>query len=141
MNKRIGLLLTLAAVMAAVLALSAVGASAQPQCTTTNDRGQFTQTCVETTTETFTETTNETQSCEVGNSGRQGVQKGTLTKTFEVTTTTTTTTVFKGNPSAGNIISGPTTTTEEGDPVLISSEFTPTGPCKNIPGPQHKPHG
>jgi hypothetical protein len=138
MKMRIGLLLTLAAVMAALVALSAAGASAQPVCNTTNNMGQFTQRCVETvvTTETVT-TPGATQPCEVGNSGRTGTQEGTLTQTFRVTTTTTTTTVFRGNPNAGNVISGPTTTTEV-DRELISSEFTPTGKCKNTPGPQRR---
>jgi hypothetical protein len=138
MKKRIGLLLTLAAVIAAVLALSAVGASAQPQCDTTAnepEHGQFTERCVETDITTETQTTDTTRPCEVGNSGRQGVQAGTLTETYQITTTTTTTTVFQGNPNAGNIVSGPTTTTDV-QRDLISSEFTATGPCKNIPGPQ-----
>jgi len=138
MNKRIGLLLTLAAVIAAVMALSAVGASAQPTCTDQKnvpENGQTTRTCEETVVTTETQTTNTTQPCEVGNSGRQGVQAGTLTETFEVTTTTTTTTVFQGNPNSGKVVSGPTTE-EQTTREPISSEFTPTGPCKNIPGPK-----
>ena len=135
MKKRMGLLLTLAAVMAALVALSAAGASAQPQCDVTSDRGLFTQRCVETVVTTETVTTDTTRPCEVGNSGRTGTQAGTLTETFRVTTTTTTTTVFRGNPNAGNIVSEPTTTTSV-DRVLISSDFTPTGNCRNVPGPQ-----
>jgi hypothetical protein len=135
MKKRIGLLLTLAAVMAAVLALSAAGASAEPQCTVTNDRGQFTQECVETVVTTRTETVAAEQPCEVGSSGRTGVQSGTLTRTIEVTTTTTTTTVFQGNPRAGNIVSGPESDVQTTERVL-SEDFSATGPCKNVPGPQ-----
>src|SRR5215213_6480901 len=130
MKKRVGLLLAVAAVIAAVLALSAVGASAQPQCTTTpNDpsAGKFTVRCVETVVTTETETTNTIRPCEVGNSGRTGVQAGSLTKTFRVTTTTTTTTVFQGNPNAGNVVSGPTTDVQTSR-ELLSSVFTPTGP-------------
>jgi hypothetical protein len=135
MKKRMGLLLTLAAVMAALVALSAAGASAQPQCDVTSDQGLFTQRCVETVVTTETVTTDTTRPCEVGNSGRTGTQAGTLTETFRVTTTTTTTTVFRGNPNAGNIVSGPTTTTSV-DREQISSDFTPTGNCRNVPGPQ-----
>ena len=138
MKKRIGLLLTVAAVMVAVLALSPATASAVPQCTTTPNApspGKFTVRCVETVVTTETVTTPAVQACEVGSSGRQGTQAGTLTQTFQVTTTTTTTTVFQGNPQAGNVASGPTTTTDV-QRVLTSSVFTPTGNCRNIPGPQ-----
>jgi hypothetical protein len=138
MMKRIGLLLTLGAIMALVVALSAGTASAVPQCTTTSSMGKSTVQCVETVVTTRTETVATSQSCEVGNSGRQGTQAGTLTRTFEVTTTTTTTTVFQGNPRAGNIVSGPTTTTTTSE-RLIGEEFTPTGKCRNVAGPQQGP--
>jgi hypothetical protein len=88
--------------------------------------------CVETVVTSETETTNTTQPCEVGNSGRQGAQAGTLTETFRVTTTTTTTTVYRGE----DIIFGPSTTPPVVERELLSSEFSPTGPCRNIPGPQ-----
>ena len=72
--------------------------------------------------------TSTVRSCEVGNSGRQGTQEGTLVETFE--TTTTRTRVFRG--MSHNLESD--TTTE--DRQLISSEFEASGNCKNIPGPQ-----
>ena len=133
MKKRFGLLLTLTAVMAAVLALSAAGASAQTECTIT-DAGlpKHSEIRVETVVTTETETTNTTQPCEVGNSGRQGAQAGTLTETFRVTTTTTTTTVYRGE----DIIFGPDTDPPVVERELLSSEFSPTGPCRNIPGSQ-----
>lgn len=87
------------------------------QCTSTQGGGQGTQTtCV-----VVTEQTVETQrSCEVGNSGRQGTQEGT------VTTTTTTTTVFPGRSH------NPQSTSTQ----TVTGDFVATGPCKNDPGPQ-----
>jgi hypothetical protein len=129
MNKRIGLLLTLAGVMAAVLTLSAVGASAEPQCTVTKTaKRTYTQVCVETSS--FGQAVTDpsaTQPCETAD-GRTGTQEGILFEESRITTTTTTTTVFNGKPKKGNIISGPTAesvvTTE-----LINRTFTPTGEC------------
>ena len=91
-------------------------------------------TCVETTTVTTTrtETAPATRPCEVGRSGRTGTQEGTETRTFEVTTTTTTTRVFAGRSENLRSENTETETTEE----LIDVDFTPTGPCRNVPGPQ-----
>jgi hypothetical protein len=142
MIKRIGLLLTLAAVVGVMVAISAAGAAADPVCTTTppgpGDMGRFTVKCVETTTTTQERTEPATQACEVGRSGRTGTQEGTQTNTYEITTTTTTTTVYQGMPSPGKVpVSGPDTTTTTSDPVLIEEgPFTPTGPCRSTPGPQ-----
>ena len=136
MGRRIVLLLTAGAVMALVVAFSGV-ATAAPECTTVKgEKGTRIQTCVETVTETTFETTAATRSCEVGNSGRMGTQEGTSTQEFQQTTTTTTTTVFKGG-SGKKIISGPTTDTVVGPKVPVGDPvFTPTGGCKNNPGPQ-----
>ena len=130
--KRIGLLLTLAAVVGAMVAMSATGAAAEPVCTVTGPEpgALFTETCVETTTSTLEESAPVTQDCQIGQSGRTGTQEGTLTKTYEVTTTETTVTVYQGIPQPEKTpVSGPTTTTETSDPVLISETFTPTGRC------------
>ena len=146
MKKRIGLLLTLAAVAAALVALSAGTALANhgqahgqgqgqlaPDCT--RNGGEVT--CVEKTTFTKIETTlvdtrtevatvPTTQSCTPGNSNVQGTQQGnqvttTEIKTFKVERVTfeqTTTTVFQGNPRTGQIVSGPTTS----DPKEVKRE-------------------
>ena len=141
MMRRIGLLLTLAAVAGAMVAISAAGAAAEPVCTTTGPgpggMGQFTETCVETTTTTEERTEPAPdQACEVGRSGRTGTQKGTQTNTYEVTTTKTTTTVYQGMPAPGKVpVSGPTTTEEVSEVLIEEGPFTPTGPCRNIPGP------
>jgi hypothetical protein len=139
MMKRIGLLLTLAAVMTAVLAMSAVSASAQPVCgelTKAVAPSEFQRTCVETTTKPFEETITTTRSCEVGNSGRQGTQAGTQTNFFEVTTTTTTREVFQGN-NLKKFIRSEFVGEETSEPVLVEEgEFVATGKCKNNPGPQ-----
>ena len=130
--KRIGLLLTLAAVMGAMLAISATGAAAEPVCTVTGPEpgALFTETCVETTTTTREESEPVTETCQIGQSGRTGTQEGTRTRIYEVTTTTTTVTVYQGIPQPWKTpVSGPTTTTETSDPVLISETFTPTGRC------------
>jgi hypothetical protein len=126
--KRILLLVTLAAMLAAAMALSAVGASAEPQCTVTKEaKGTYTEVCVETFISFGQETSFTSQPCEDVN-GRTGTQQGTLIKEFQFTTTTTTTTVFKGKPEKGKIISGPTPVSVE-DRDLKSETFTPTGEC------------
>jgi hypothetical protein len=128
--RRILLLVTLAAMLAAAMALSAVGASAQTECTVTKEaKGTYRQVCVETSSfgERITDPS-ATQPCETAD-GRTGTQEGILVTDAQVTTTVTTTTVFKGKPKAGKIISGPTT----GDPVVtrevLNETFTPTGEC------------
>ena len=129
----------------------------------TRDGGQVT--CVEegTSTETeervLSETTELRESpavapCQVGQSNRTGIQRGIQTQEvlvttigiFEVTYEETTTTVFQGNVG-GQIVSGPTT--ERGEKIseeqvdtrveeeVVDTTFTPTGPCRNIPGPQN----
>jgi hypothetical protein len=125
MRKRITLLVA-ATMLALTMALGGAGAAlAQTQAERAcADRGgtivageRGTTTCqVTTTVPVQTE-----RSCEVGNSGREGTQQGTVTET------TTTTIVFNG--SSGNVRSSTTGPTEFGD-------FEATGPCKNNPGPQ-----
>ncbi len=136
MRKRITLLVA-ATMLALTMALGGAGAAfGQPVCTTMSDRGIFTVTCVETSTDTFTDTQTTTQPCQVGNSGRTGQQEVTTTSTFEVTTTTTTVTTFRGNPQAGNVLTGPTSTSVDSPPVLIGEPEITTGNCQNTPGPQ-----
>ena len=140
MIKRIGLLLTLAAVVGAMLAISAAGAAADPVCETTgpDPMALFTVTCVETTTTTVERTEPATpQPCQVGQSGRTGTQEGTRTNTYQVTTTTTTITVYQGIPQPEKTpVSGPTTTTDVSEELIIEGPFTPTGPCRSNPGRQ-----
>jgi hypothetical protein len=127
--KRILLLVTLAAMLAAAMALSAVGASAEPQCTVTKEaKGTYKEVCVETSSfgERLTQPS-ATRPCEDEN-GRTGTQSGILVTDSLITTTTTTTTVFKGKPKAGKIISGPTANTVTTTQVL-NQTFTPTGEC------------
>ena len=139
--RRIVMLAVVTLLMGAMVAISAVGAAAEPVCTTTGpDPGgmaHFTETCVETTTTTEERTEPAPdQACEVGRSGRTGTQKGTQTNTYEVTTTKTTTTVYQGMPAPGKIpVSGPTTVKETSEVLIEEGPFTPTGPCRNIPGP------
>jgi hypothetical protein len=140
--RRIVKLGAVALVMGAMVAISAAGAAAEPVCTVTppesGDMGRFTETCVETTTTTEERTEPATpQACEVGRSGRTGTQEGTQTNTYEVTTTATTTTVYVGQPAPGKIpVSGPTTVEETSEVLIEEGPFTPTGPCRSIPGPQ-----
>jgi hypothetical protein len=138
--KRIGLLLTLAAVMGAMVAISATGAAAEPVCTVTGPEpgALFTETCVETTTTTVERTEPATpQPCQVGQSGRTGLQAGTQTNTYEVTTTTTTVTVYQGIPQPEKTpVSGPTTTTDVSEELIAEGPFTPTGPCISDRGRQ-----
>ena len=135
--KRIGLLLTLAAVVGAMVAISAGGAAADPVCTVTgpDPMALFTETCVETTTTTVERTEPATpQACEVGRSGRTGTQEGTQTNTYEVTTTSTTITVYQGIPQPWKTpVSGPTTTTDVSEVLISEGPFTPTGPCIATP--------
>lgn len=160
--RRIILLLTVGAVVAAMMALSGGVAFAAPQAPENCSFEKGKLTCVttevtqtteqEVTQETETVVTQTTRSCQVGNSGRVGTQAGTLTetylvtttKTYLVTTTTTTTEVFRGSkPNPNKLLSTDTVTettrelqSTETTRVLQSSEFTPTGDCKNISGPQ-----
>ena len=138
--KRIGLLLTLAAVMGAMVAISATGAAAEPVCTVTGPEpgALFTETCVETTTTTVERTEPATpQPCQVGQSGRTGLQAGTQTNTYEVTTTTTTVTVYQGIPQPEKTpVSGPTTTTDVSEELIAEGPFPPTGPCISDRGRQ-----
>ncbi len=81
----------------------------------------------------------------------------TVTKTFETTTTTVKTETFKGNtkgdPLTSTTVTSPPvkvlTGTTTSDPVLVGKpeetstpigepEFTPTGRCKNVAGPQNE---
>jgi hypothetical protein len=132
MKKRIGLLLTLAAVVGAMVAISATGAAAEPVCTVTGPEpgALFTETCVETTTTTRTETEQVTDKvCQIGQSGRTGTQEGFWTREYKVTTTETTVTVYQGIPQPWKVpVSGPTTTTDVSE-ELTSETFTSTSRC------------
>ena len=112
------------------------GASAQQEmCTCT----QGVQTCTTVTmgSRTFTREVSGSQTCEVGNSDRQGTQQGTFSQECTQATQTTTTRQFRGCGNKKNQI-GETTmrTVDVGDPVCVNTGFTPTGDCKNNPGPQ-----
>jgi hypothetical protein len=136
--RRIVLVLSAAALVAAIMAFSSVSAFAQPVCTDTppgpGGTGQWTQTCVETEVVSEEVRTPTTESCEVGNSGRQGTQEGDLVRTDQVTYQTTTTQLYQGNPANGNAIGEPSVERVEVGRVEGEESFEPTGPCRNIPG-------
>ncbi|MBA2443505.1 MAG: hypothetical protein H0V53_14070 [Rubrobacter sp.] len=125
--------------MTAVMAMSAVSASAQTVCgelARSVAPGEFQRLCVEESTVEFEETVTTSRECEVGNSGRQGTQAGTQTNIFEVTTTTTTREFFQGN-NLKKFIRSEFVGEETSEPVLVEEgEFVATGKCKNNPGPQ-----
>ena len=147
--RRILLVLSAAALMAAITAFSSVSAFAQeePVCTDTppgeGGTGDWTQTC-ELGTEVRTEEvsrTPATEDCVVdnpgrGQSGRPGTQEGDDVTTVEVTYRIYTTQLFQGHPSNGNEIDEEPIPHEEEE--TRSSEvttFEPTGPCQPIHGP------
>ncbi len=105
-----------------------VRSRAGAQTTCTCERGVQTCRTVTTTTTRETRTRSGRNACTIGRSGQQGTQAGTFTDVFEITTTTTTTQRFRGCGTQNNPIGQPqtTTTTQE---RLVSSTFTPTGPC------------
>ena len=91
----------------------------------------------------------------------------TTTQTFLVTTQTTTTQVFEGRGNTGTLLSTTSNTVETGrtllntdvqralqstnvqralqstdvDREVVDTVFTPTGKCKNVPGPQPQARG
>src|SRR5215212_500928 len=100
--RRIGLVLSAAALVAAITAFSSVSAFAQegpgcgdPQPPEQGGMGIFTVTCVETEVVTEEESTPTTEDCVVdrpgrGTAGRPGTQEGDLLQTYDVTYETTT---------------------------------------------------
>jgi len=136
--RRIVLVLSAAALVAAITAFSSGSAFAQeePECTVENpgpgDTGDFTETCVVDTEVRSEEVrTPSTKDCEVGNSGRQGIQEGDLVRTDQVTYETTITSVYQGNPAGGEPpISVSDPVEREVDRVKGPETFEPTGPCR-----------
>jgi hypothetical protein len=120
--RRIMLVVTVALMMAAMMALSGVASASHtddPNAVCTRDPDYSLIYCVQVVEETVP----AEQPCEVGESGRMGTQEGTITKT------TTNYTTWLDQPMAPHIIVGGATDVEEGP-------FVATGPCRNIPGPQ-----
>ena len=115
-------------VAGAFAAAAGLQSQAGAQTTCTCERGVQTCRTVTTTTRRETRTRSGRQSCEIGNSGRQGTQAGTFTEVFEITTTTTTTQRFQGCGNRNNPIGQPQTTTTTSE-RLVSSTFRATGPC------------
>jgi len=138
--KRIRLLLTLAAVVGAMVAISAGGAAADPVCEVAgpDPMALFTETCVETTTTTVERTEAATpQACVVGRSDRTGTQEGTRTNTYQVTTTTTTVKVYQSVPQPWKTPLSTSVDTDTSEVLIDEGDFTLTGPCKPTPpGPQ-----
>ena len=138
--RRTVLVLSAAALVATITALSSVSAVAQeePVCTEEppgeGGMGQWTVTCVETEVVNEEVKTPTTEDCEVGNPGRPGTQKGNLVRTDQVTLETTTTSIYQGNPAGGE----EPISVRESDPVEVDrvegteTPFEPTGPCRPI---------
>ena len=138
--RRIVLVLSAAALVAAITAFSSVSAFAQeePVCTEEppgeGGMGQWTMTCVENEVVNEEVRTPTTEDCEVRTSGRPGTQQGDLVRTDQVTLETTTTSIYQGNPAGGE---EPISVTES-DPVEVDrvegteTTFEPTGPCRPI---------
>ena len=139
--RRIVVILSAAALMAAITMFSSVSVFAQEGCTDeppgTGGMGIWTQTC-ELGTEVRSEEvsrTPTTQTCEVGMSGREGTQEGDDVITDQVTYRIYTTQRFTGNPSNGNEIDlEPIEHEEEVPDSRVEGEptFEPTGPCKPL---------
>lgn len=142
--RRILLVLSAAALVAAITAFSSVSALAQegPVCTEeppgTGGMGIWTVTCVENEVRSEEVRTPTTEACEVGNSGRQGTQEGDLVRTDQVTYQITTTTYYQGNPSNNQLADvDPNPLIEEEEVSRVEGEetFEATGPClPNHPG-------
>jgi len=139
--RRIVLVLSAAALMAAITAFSSMSAFAQePVCTEeppgTGGMGIWTVTCVENEVRSEeVQRTPTTEACEVGNSGRQGTQEGDLVQTDEVTYQITTTTFYQGNPSNNQLADvDPNPLIEEVEVDRVEGEptFERTGPCQPI---------
>jgi hypothetical protein len=113
MKKRIGLLLTVGAVMALMVALSSGVASASHEGECTFQGGRTTCVVVVQTTETTT------QECQFNQGGQRSGEREVTT-----TTTTTTTTVFRGRSE--NV--------ESRDVQTVTT--TEVGECRNVPGPR-----
>jgi hypothetical protein len=160
--RRISLLVVTVMLTMVGLTFAAGSASAAPVCTFA--RGLTT--CVEQTTITKQETrvlsttteyrtTDVTVPCQVGNSPRTGTQSATETQEVLVTTygvydveyTRTTTTVYRGNGTNGQVVSTGSVDTPTGQETLVRTyteetpvgepTITPTGNCRNTPGPQN----
>src|SRR5215217_6385254 len=138
--RRIVLVLSAAALVAAITVFSSVSAFAQEGCTDeppgTEGMGIWTQTC-ELGTEVRTEEvsrTPTTEDCEVGRSGREGTQEGVDVTTVDVTYRIYTTQLFMGNPSANppNPLGEPTRHEEVQTTSPEVTTFEPTGPCKPL---------
>ena len=147
--RRILLVLSAAALVAAITAFSSVSAVAQ-EGTVCDDpvqpgpggTGDFTVTCYE--TEVVTEEVREpaTEDCVVdnpgrGTSGRPGTQEGEEVRTDQVTYKTTITKVYQGypEPDDSNLQSTTPSAPVEESRVEGESTFEPTGPCQPIHGP------
>jgi hypothetical protein len=141
--RRIVLVLSAAALVAAITAISSVSGFAQEQegCETVAPSGEgahgiWKVICEE--EEVRSEEVSRTPStddCEIGKSGRQGIQEGELVLTDEVTYTIITTTRHQGHPSANppieSTVENPNPTIEEvrGESTRVET-FEPTGPCR-----------
>jgi hypothetical protein len=116
--RRIMLVVTVALVMALMLALSGVASASHvndPPCTE-----EFVQDGIIYCVQVVEETVPAERPCEVGRSGRMGTQEGTIT---------TTTTYSTHRLEYYHTLVGGYTEVEEGP-------FVATGPCRTIPGPQ-----
>lgn len=134
MSRRIVLLFSVGAALALMVALSGMASATHAgDCTFAGGRTTCTV-VVGQSFETVTETTTTTQSCQVGQSHREGQQEVTTTETYLVTTTTFQETVFRGRSE--NVESQRTFTTTSRE--LIDTE-TSEGQCRNEPGPQQGP--
>jgi hypothetical protein len=142
--RRIVLVLSAAALVAAITAFSSVSAFAQeePVCTEEppgiGGMGIWTVTCVGTEVRSEeVSRTPTTEACQLGNSPRQGTQEGELVQTDEVTYQVTTTTYYQGNPSNNQLADvDPNPLIEEVELSRVEGEptFEPTGRCRPVPG-------
>jgi hypothetical protein len=146
--RRIVLVLSAVALVAAITAFSSVGAVAQegPVCTTKvpeETMGIGTITCVETVVRSEEVRTSTTEDCVIdnpgrGDRGRPGTQEGDLVRTDEVTYQITTTTYYRGDPANGNeanVDPNPSVVEEELSRVVGEETFEPTETCQPMHGP------
>src|SRR5215210_3253662 len=148
--RRIVLVLSAVALVAAITAFSSVSAVAQevPECTTKvpeETMGIGTITCVETVMRSEEVSTPTTEDCVIdnpgrGNSGRPGTIEGDLVRTDDVTYRNTTTTYYRGDPANGNLANvEPNPSVVEKELSRVEREETfepePTATCQPTHGP------